>query len=65
MSLKAIDQFPFALYGDTFTVALANDHKLYVAIEAICDARECTNRRCSASSARRPSPGRPVIAGVQ
>jgi len=40
MSLKAIDQFPFEFYGDTFTIALANDRKLYVPMEALCTAME-------------------------
>ena len=38
MSLKTIDQFPFEFYGDYFTVALANDRKLYVPMQALCDA---------------------------
>ena len=40
MSLKAIVQFPFEFYGDTFTVALANNRKLYVPMEALCTAME-------------------------
>jgi hypothetical protein len=40
MSLKAIDQFPFEFYGETFTVALANDRNLYVPMEALCTAME-------------------------
>src|SRR5690606_14343888 len=38
MSLKTIDQFPFEFYGDYFTVALANDRKLYVPMQALSDA---------------------------
>jgi hypothetical protein len=38
MTLKVIDQFPFEFYGDHFTVALANDRKLYVPMQALCDA---------------------------
>lgn len=38
MTFKVIDQFPFEFYGDHFTVALANDRKLYVPMQALCDA---------------------------
>lgn len=38
MTLKVIDQFPFVFYGDHFAVALASDRKLYVPIQALCDA---------------------------
>jgi hypothetical protein len=37
MTLKVVDQFPFEFYGDHFTVALANDRKLYVPMQALCD----------------------------
>lgn len=36
MSLRTLDQFAFAFYGDHFTVALASDRKLYVPMEALC-----------------------------
>lgn len=38
MTLKVIDQFPFEFYSEYFTVALANDRKLYVPMQALCDA---------------------------
>jgi hypothetical protein len=38
MTLKVIDQFPFEFYGDHFTVALASDRRLYVPVQALCDA---------------------------
>lgn len=38
MTYKVIDQFPFEFYGEHFTVALANDRKLYVPMQALCDA---------------------------
>lgn len=38
MPFKVIDQFPFEFYGNYFTVALANDRKLYVPMQALCDA---------------------------
>lgn len=40
MILKVIDQFPFEFYSEYFTVALANDRKLYVPMQALCDAME-------------------------
>lgn len=40
MALKVIDQFPFEFYGEHFAVALANDRKLYVPIQALCQAME-------------------------
>lgn len=38
MLLKTMDQFPFEFYGAYFTVALANDRKLYVPMQALCEA---------------------------
>jgi len=40
MSLKTLDQFAFAFYGDHFTVALASDRKLYVPMEALCHSMD-------------------------
>lgn len=40
MTLKVIDQFPFEFYSEHFTVALANDRKLYVPMQALCDAMD-------------------------
>ncbi len=37
-AIKAIDEFPFTFYGDTFSVALASDRKLYVPLPLICRA---------------------------
>jgi len=38
MTIRVLDQFPFAFYGEHFSVALASDRKLYVPMEAICKA---------------------------
>lgn len=38
MTIRVLDQFPFAFYGEHFSIVLANDRKLYVPMEAICKA---------------------------
>jgi hypothetical protein len=38
MTFRVVDQFPFEFYGEYFTVALVNDRKLYVPMQALCDA---------------------------
>lgn len=38
MTLKTVDQFPFVFYGEPFTIALASDRKLYVPMQALCEA---------------------------
>lgn len=38
MTLKVIDQFPFEFYDEYFTVVLTNDRKLYVPMQALCQA---------------------------
>lgn len=36
MALEVLDQFPFEFYGEYFTVALANDRKVYVPMSGLC-----------------------------
>lgn len=36
--LRVVDEFPFTFYGETFTVALASDRRLYVPVPLICGA---------------------------
>jgi hypothetical protein len=38
MTIRVLDQFPFAFYGEHFSIVLASDRKLYVPMEAICKA---------------------------
>lgn len=38
MALDVLDQFPFEFYGEYFTVALANDRKVYVPMSGLCQA---------------------------
>lgn len=38
MALKIVDQFPFEFYGEHFTVGFGNDRKLYVPMQALCEA---------------------------
>lgn len=38
MQIRTVDQFPFEFHGNFFSVALANDRKLYVPLAALCQA---------------------------
>jgi hypothetical protein len=38
MARKIVDQFPFEFYGEHFPVGLGNDRKLYVPMQALCEA---------------------------
>lgn len=38
MTIRVLDQLPFAFYGEHFSIVLASDRKLYVPVEAICKA---------------------------
>jgi hypothetical protein len=40
MTFRTVDQFPFEFYGHFFSVALANDRKLYVPLAALCQAMD-------------------------
>ena len=34
--LEVLDEYPFTFYGDTFSIALASDRRLYLPLPLIC-----------------------------